>query len=570
MSSESYKSLVSRVATRARLCDDVYESLSVTLTLGGKLEPESALSALSYPEVSVFKNLRAITAFRDHTETVPLHAYHRHNRLFVTDSKLEENDLCIFIRSFNYPIEQWKQYKAHAERNRKNETATCREILQSSLTLAHKRVDRIEYYLKHMAPVIYYAGQETYSNFDYLNNLTASKTSMDRNSLFDYWQHSAVDQWTDDDCVFVCFVDYLLSSGSQTRCEEFNAKQISLKNLNLFCDRKAHEYSSRGVLSSGYRTNLPLGAKVESINDGFQKLIARNLVYRNINGLSLQKNECYFDENYSTGSLFSPPKIKEILWSEFKLETDDVSSYRQSLTSYYTRKISSVGYNCAFRNLMNKLLLTINDETHSDVALTRFFGNIGLLISLTREKQYQKIVDLNPRNFYSYAVPGSAMLKQIPDTLTTNILMAVTTRMLYNGWHYMPANFIHDKGVDLSARDYYFSASMPDIANMDQYHHLGHTQSNVNATIRIPGSLLIENREYKSITDLRLMRRQNKPYATQDLQQAINMFELIRLAQQTLIDIIAENADLALSLEQMSKSQYAQTIQDLRRYVKER
>lgn len=48
------------------------------------------------------------------------------------------------------------------------------------------------------------------------------------------------------------------------------------------------------------------------------------------------------------------------------------------------------------------------------------------------------------------------MLENVPVDLLSKIGMAINSRMLYNGWHYMPGNFINCEQVDFSERDFYF------------------------------------------------------------------------------------------------------------------
>lgn len=63
-------------------------------------------------------------------------------------------------------------------------------------------------------------------------------------------------------------------------------------------------------------------------------------------------------------------------------------------------------------------------------------------------------------------------------------------------------------------------------------HHVGHVKSEVNNTIRIPGELWINGREFKSLMDLRLMRQGDEEYTISDLEKALKAFKYVQIAEQ--------------------------------------
>lgn len=105
------------------------------------------------------------------------------------------------------------------------------------------------------------------------------------------------------------------------------------------------------------------------------------------------------------------------------------------------------------------------------------------------------------------------------------------------------------------------TAVLPDVAKLDKYHHVGHVKSEVNNTIRIPGELWINGREFKSLMDLRLMRQGDEEYTISDLKKALKAFKYVQIAEQKLIDYISDLNNYDFSLTQMTKKTYINLIQ---------
>lgn len=92
-------------------------------------------------------------------------------------------------------------------------------------------------------------------------------------------------------------------------------------------------------------------------------------------------------------------------------------------------------------------------------------------------------------------------------------------------------------------------------------YHVGHVKSEVNNTIRIPGELWINGREFKSLMDLRLMRQGDEEYTISDLEKALKAFKYVQIAEQKLIDYISDLNNYDFLLTQMTKKTYINLIQ---------
>lgn len=554
---KDYKWVVSESIKKAQRMTMAGDALRCVLTLNNRLEITSAMETLTDKEKNILRFLDH--SFSCYSDEVTLYAYYRFNRLQISDTRIDESDLCRFVISFQVPRNIWTKYQEKDANEFSAEITRCMKLISSSTIDLRQKIARIGYYLNHMAPVIYYVGDHVYSNFDYLNNLTSNRINFKKNNLFEYWDSEDYRSWDKEDLIFICFLDYLLESGIQTRCEEFNAKQISLKILEKYFDIKHDEYLSEGIVISDYNYESSLESKAQSLKKEFALACDGRTVYRYINGLSLQKEERYLDDESLRAELPEYSSINQMLKNSFNLDFYFEYEYENSLMKYY----SANGKDCesAFLSLLKAILKCVSNDTKSDLAFSRFFCDIGLLIRLTKEQKYQEICDLNPRHYYCYVLPGDNMVRKMPSVITANVAMAATTRMLYNGWHYMPANFLSSQSVDNSKREYYFSAVLPDVAKLDKYHHVGHVKSEVNNTIRIPGELWINGREFKSLMDLRLMRQGDEEYTISDLKKALKAFKYVQIAEQKLIDYISDLNNYDFSLTQMTKKTYINLIQ---------
>lgn len=568
-----FKSILDESINKAREEKDVFSSLKILLTLDGRQEIDKSMLALSASDSKLIDLLTKTD--KCYGETIKIYCYIRNNKLEFSSKELQDSKNCEYAFSFNFSREKWtelcKQEKLKSCIEYKECFTYLRNLSQNEL---RECLCKIEYHLVHMAPVIYYVGNSCYSNFDYLNNLSKKSKQISRESLINYWLNTPLEQWECNDYIFVCFTNYILSSGIQTRLEEFNGKQISLRNLEFYLEFKYYQYQKllkRNVITKDEFTCLSLEDKAKELKLAWKEISQKLIVYREINGLSLQKSEKIIFNNNLTSDFIEDKKLSKLLKEEFGIKSaDNLEEFEDSLREYFKGDVSYLEEK--FYDLLNFILLRLSEETRSDIAFSRYFGEIGQLIQLDLEKRYQDIVSLNPKNYYCLVTPSKKMLDLLPISVLSQIGMAINSRMLYNGWHYMPGNFIHDKGVNLKNRDFYFSAVFPDLTNKDKYHHVGHVKLDINNCIRVPLAIRVNAKEYRALMDVRIFRRGDEEYSIIDLEKAMLYSKYIKVVGQIIFDLISENKDFSFSLQLVTREKYAKNLENLknRRYKDEK
>src|SRR5204863_2203184 len=145
-------------------------------------------------------------------------------------------------------------------------------------------------------------------------------------------------------------------------------------------------------------------------------------------------------------------------------------------------------------------------ELHSDIGMTRCLRDLGQLVRVHDSDCCEDAMGW-PQSEYFCAVTTSeelrARMADRPSALAA-ILKAISARMRYNGWHYMPGHF--DLRRKPSDRHFYTPPSMSDMAAWSDQHHRGHVAAGVRYSIRSPGPLRYRDKVYAGFYDLRLMR----------------------------------------------------------------
>lgn len=561
-----YKSLVDTVIEKARKEKDILIALRLLLTLDGKQEFDEAILPLSNRDVKVIENLQILP--EDSEQTIKLHCYFRNNKIEFSDVELLEDENCKFVLSFMLSKDRWHEICKQDSEVMRKEYKRCYSLLKKLDEAGlQQRLLRIKYYLLHMAPVIYYVGASCYSNFDYLNNLSSKTKEINRNCLLEYWLESPLEKWEENDYIFVCFTDYILNSGIQTRLEEFNGKQISLGNLEEYLEFKYYQYKrllgDTDVEFLGDFSELELDNKVQKLKEKWEKISKTTVIYRGINGLSLQKSEEFIQNEDLLSKFVFDSDLSSKLYDTFGVKSNSLEEFQTSIKEYFQRDLSHLEER--FLDLLNFIFLRLSDITHSDIAFSRYFGNVGLLIKLDSEKDYQNIISLSPKNYYCLVTPSKNMLENVLVDLLSKIGMAINSRMLYNGWHYMPGNFINCEQVDFSERDFYFSAVLSDVTNKDKYHHVGHVKLDINNCIRVPLTMTINGRAYKALMDVRTFRRGDNEYSISDLENVIIYSKYVKVIGQAIFDIITDKKDFSFALQQVNRDNYTKNLAELKK-----
>ncbi|GAF38663.1 hypothetical protein JCM14202_485 [Agrilactobacillus composti DSM 18527 = JCM 14202] len=369
---EDFKYLVNQAISLANKESETSMAFKQLLTLGGKQKFDDGKMTLGYRENQILQTLE-LTDLKE--DPINLDVYFHNNKIEVTTDDLRHVKNSTYAFSFDYPLKKWKHILAE-----ENELLNI-EYKQALLHIGDfndlkKRhvVDMAEFFLAHMAPIIFYINENVYSNFDYLSNLYAKRRKDKDDFLFEKLRNTAIKDWKQEDLIFICFLNYLLSSGIQTRAEEFNGKQVSMSALVTYLERKNATYVDMGISDIEDFKSLTLDEKVRALRQKYAKIQERKIVYRRINGLSLQKSEEYLNDATLLEDLPQNLKLSNSLKLNFKIDSANLQSYKNSVNRYLTNDDGDLEEK--FLKLLRFLLFDLSEKTSADMAFSRFFSSL--------------------------------------------------------------------------------------------------------------------------------------------------------------------------------------------------
>ncbi|MDV7758722.1 hypothetical protein [Liquorilactobacillus mali] len=175
-----YKSLVISAIDSVKSEKDPAKSFLRLLTLDGMLQIEDAEKTLGYKEKAVFKILNEHKIGK---RDIILFMFQHNNKLEIRDSEdlVDKNDLFAFKFKFNK--KQWSVIVQDSKQQINDDWNRALHLLKEKADLSDV-IDNIQFYLSHMAPIIYYVDESVYSNFDYLSNLFTKRRKEQEKFLF--------------------------------------------------------------------------------------------------------------------------------------------------------------------------------------------------------------------------------------------------------------------------------------------------------------------------------------------------------------------------------------------------
>ncbi|WP_217125704.1 hypothetical protein [Hydrogenophilus thiooxidans] len=127
----------------------------------------------------------------------------------------------------------WLTYLLQRAKDAPFYEAAVRHMRERSRQELVEMVQYCSFVCDHMAPVLLYAEEETYTNFYEYDNLLGQGGNS-RNALFPRLAGKQPEDWTQREMWFVYSLYYLLKSGPPARGEEFNGCQLNPAALREF------------------------------------------------------------------------------------------------------------------------------------------------------------------------------------------------------------------------------------------------------------------------------------------------------------------------------------------------
>lgn len=566
VSFETYDMLIERSINDARNTETASQAIQLILTLSGHLEFAEMFKSLTYFEQEIYKlvteDALKFTGSEEEDDSDLLYFYYiKKQKLFITELKQEYG---ILIGSMKIGSYRTKIDDLFEENNIRH----LKEVKECDLFFSGhsgqeiiKMVNEIKHFCQHMAPISLFVNHKLYSNFYELNNLYPAHHKFDADYILCALTTKSIEDWEEEDKIFVYSLYLLFKSGIQTRAEEINNQQITLSSLHIFFEDKYTTYCE--ILQLPLEPIFKASSLMEKslrVRELFAKVRETVLIYRDINGISLQKTEKFLGLNHASLCTKRDNALEEMLRNQFGLISADHSSlYELSRKLVYqelTGQIAGNDRHNSIHALVHSILSTLGEKTNSDVCFSRFFQNIGAFIKLLREKKIEDICALKLQNYSCYIVPSARLAHRMPVEMLAKMCVSIASRMLYNSWHYIPGNFQSYTDI-IENRDYYFPPQLPDITKLSKYHHIGHVKLSVNNCIRAPHSITIDDTILHAFMDIRLVRLGDEVYQESDLLDSLVYTQYLYQVYQAIVDEVAEQ-NTSYSLIEYDKDWYVQ------------
>lgn len=395
--------------------------------------------------------------------------------------------------------------------------------------------------LQHMAPVLLYTGAGTYSNLGKNANLVGKSVKADSpECVLNRLAATPVTQWAAQDASFLACLHVLITSGPPVRAEEFSGTQLRPDRLHTFLVERIGSYGAAVPDVAGRGSGEALQILGQACASGRTIAVAAGAQpYRLIEGLNLNKQERVERTPVSPAEL--PPGVLEELQAQLGCAApgtweDVAAACAEAMPSLHTA--GGPGFTTRLEQVLHEITRTATEGLRSHVGMTRGPRRTADLIDMLRADNGDMLA-WTTKDFFCCVTPSrsfSAMLAPHPEQLP-QALRAISARMRYNGWHYLP----HTVGLagQADGRDWFFAPTMSDVTNWSDQHHTGHVAHGVRYALRVPFGIDMAGARRPGMHDFRVMRAHGQPYTREELRSSVAVGEVLRRVYQAHADRVA-------------------------------
>ncbi|WP_442604273.1 hypothetical protein [Paenibacillus sp. KN14-4R] len=408
-------------------------------------------------------------------------------------------------------------------------------------------IEKVRYMTNYTDPVLIYVEDQTYTRFSKHNNLV-EETRDEEVLLFARLRTIPWTAWTDHEKVFIYCMYHLQQAGC--RGEEFNGRQLNVGELTQYLEERRMQLSAKFDSNAEILAYTPITLLDKARWIGRLKAAVREdyVIYRQVNGLNFGKTEHLFPREEGSLDIHSLPDA---------LVNDMERICGAPLTSYdphglyelfadwlnqilpdMTTSVSSDEYGAKLdpiENMVHTVVQYAVETIGADIGMSRGLREWFNLKMIHDDQLFVEACDWPVTDYYCCVVPSSKMQSKLADhgPLLQTILTAISKRMEYNSWHYMPGHF------PIESRHFYIPPAMPDMTEWSNLHHSGHVLANVLYAIRSPGEIRYADHTYNGMMDIRLMRQTGDPFTLDDLKAAVQFTQVLKIFNQALMDVTA-------------------------------
>lgn len=426
-----------------------------------------------------------------------------------------------------------------AGRREARELSACRAWLAArSATELGALVEDLRNAAARTAPFVLYRGHRVYTNFREPNNLTGkSLLRTHPDCRLHGLEHLPLDLWGDDEVLLTVCLTLLVRSGGYGRIEECNGTQLDLRSVaQLFAE--CWEGSGAGALPrplvaacAGAGPDVgELAAVADLVRRRREDVRRHRLVYREIHGPLLHKRERVAADHRPD----DPREAAVAAELAARLPVPAAGTLEEvgaALRADDAWLLAPHGpFATGLERLVHEMVATCGRVFDADFAMSRGTRSLTGLVEALVAGDWGRLVRWELPDYFCCVVASPSALPVFgwSWTAVADAAWAISARMQYNSWHFLPGNLPPVPVVE--ARDWFVPPTMPDVAHFSDQHHRGHVANHVRFSIRSPQAVEVLDRRFAGFVDLRLLRCVGPAFTEQDLVTAHRCSRLVAVA----------------------------------------
>lgn len=398
----------------------------------------------------------------------------------------------------------------------------------------------VAFMVDHTDPVLIYVDESVYTLFGRHNNLLEERKTGGSRFLFSELPKSPPSQWSRDDRTFIACMYWMKRAG--LRGEEFNGAQMGPLELHPFMDQRIRALAKALGRETPSLGTLDLASKAELAGGMKEEAREGHVVSRWVQGLNFYKEERLIPKRELQGGVAA---LDQAL-SGYLRHSAGIEWQGGDLSGVFSRWLAlALDGQAVSRNPSS--MHPVEDMVHflveqaieivgADIAMSRSLRNYRNLMRIHDQRLPQEACDWPITDYFCCVVPSAGMKRGLQGRpgLMFTVLNAVSHRMNYNSWHYVPGHF--DLAAVPKDRHFYFPPRMPDTAEWSSLHHAGHVLATVLYSIRSPGAVRYGGKDWFGLYDLRLMRQAGEPFTQDHLKTSVKVTAYLGALYQALMD----------------------------------
>ncbi|ATH92548.1 hypothetical protein [Bacillus glycinifermentans] len=536
--------------------DSNSELLNKLITFDNKLEKDLALRSLTFTQQVIFQEVCEGALPVQLAQDIPQNSdyvavgYKSIGKPII-DINYQKAELDFIAGYSPLRLSSIERIQTKAAELKKREALYEMEISEffneASEQEIREMVDTVYFNIYHMAPGFIYIENDIFSNFYEFNNTIKALRGKSDIFILDELKTKALNEWTFVEKKYIYNLYWLIRSGGPTRVEEFNAFQLYCTTLHQYLNEKISEYLKE-LDEDAEAVPMSISEKALYTAKLRKKMQADFLFIREINGLTVHKKERFF--SFSEVPVLTihnfPTSLEEYISKKYNLTFSDNSGpydlFYKIVKAGFENEIfvDNEGKFDFIEELINETISLAVEATEADMGMSRSFRNFKEFIEAIDHGDAARACNWKQPDYFCCVTPSDQFMNRLihKGPLLANILLAISTRMQYNSWHYMPGHFPFEEVPD--NRHFYFPPVMADTAVWSNQHHKGHLNAQVKYSIRSPQAIIYNKKTFNAFFDLRLMKQEGDPFSQHDLKTALYYTSVLQNLYQALMDYIAE------------------------------